>query len=226
MIISIKNEFIFFHIPKAGGQHINHYFVKKYKKKKEGMQNIVYWHTDPNTEYDLAHIYQDIAYRYIPQYMIDNYYSFTIVRNPYNRCYSAYADIFIGKGNKKGKQSYGVWVSKYKKPKDFNEFCNMLDKVANDEPKWYNIHQTPQYKFVYYKTKKIVKYVGKFETMDKDFLKIFKDCGMKLSDIWFNNRKTLDVNLNKAKESYLHHFSKENIDIINRIYLKDFILFN
>lgn len=112
MIISIKNEFIFFHIPKAGGQHINHYFVKKYKKKKEGMQNIVYWHTDPNTEYDLAHVYQDIAYRYIPQHMIDNYHSFTIVRNPYNRCYSAYADIFIGKGKEKGKQSYGVWVSK------------------------------------------------------------------------------------------------------------------
>ena len=230
MIISIKNEFIFFHIPKAGGQLINDYFFKLYKIKDDSQRNIKYWGLDPNTKYDLAHIYQDIAYRYIPQYMIDNYHSFTIVRNPYNRCYSAYADIFIGKGkyysNNKGKQNYGVWVSKYKKPKDFTEFCKMLNIVANDDPKWYNIHLTPQYKFVYLKSKKIVKYIGKFETMNKDFIQIFKDIKIKLKDIKFKNKKTLDINLNKASESYLHHFSKENIDIINRIYLKDFILFN
>jgi len=226
MIISVKNEFLFFHIPKAGGQHINHYFVKKYKKNREGIPNIVYWAKDPNTDFDLAHIYQDIATRYIPQYMLDNYHSFTIVRNPYNRCYSAYSDIFFGKRKETPKKNWGVWVSQYKKPKDFSEFCTMIEKVSNDEPKWYNIHITPQYKFVYHKTKKVVKYVGKFETMDKDFHKIFKDVGMKLNDIWLKNKKTLDVDIDKVRESYLEHFTPEDIHNVNRTYLKDFILFN
>ena len=228
MIISVKNKFLFFHIPKAGGKHVNDYFIKKYKKNKSGMAmpNILYWEKDPNTDFDLAHIYQDIAPFYISQHMIDKYYSFTIVRNPYNRCYSAYRDILVVKGNNKGKQNYGVWVSQYKKPKDFSEFCTMIEKVANDEPKWYNIHITPQYKFVYHKTKKVVKFVGKFETMDKDFHKIFKDVGMKVNDIWLKNKKTLDVDIDKVRESYLEHFTPEDIHNVNKTYLKDFILFN
>ena len=59
----------------------------------------------------------------------------------------------------------------------------MLNIVANDDPKWYNIHLTPQYKFVYLKSKKIVKYIGKFETMNKDFIQILKDIKIKLKDI-------------------------------------------
>ena len=95
MILSIKHKFIFIHIPKTGGESITQKLRWHLTKKRRGedLQDFIYWGESNGT--DLAHIYQDILSKYVPEDMIKTYFKFCIVRNPYNRCYSATAIIVL-----------------------------------------------------------------------------------------------------------------------------------
>lgn len=226
MILSIKHNFIFIHIPKTGGESITQKLRWHTTKKRRGedLQDFIYWGQDD--EVDLAHIYQEILSRYVPQDMINKYFKFCIVRNPYNRCYSAYRDLFMGAEDKHAiKSSYGVWVSKYKKPESLGEYCNMLSKVSSNTPTRVNIHVIPQYMYIYDKTKKNMDYIGHYETMDKDMKHIYEKFNIK-EDVWFDNQRTYNVKVDNLKKSYMKEFTPPDIHAINRTYFADFILFD
>ena len=156
--------------------------------------------------------------------MIKNYFKFCIVRNPYNRCYSAYKDLFLGAKNKHAlKSSYGVWVNKYNKPSSLSEYCKMLKKVSSNTPSVYNIHIIPQYMYIYNKNKIRMDYIGHYETMDKDIKYIYEKFKIQ-KEVWFNNSKTYNIKVDNLKKSYIDQFSNIDIHEINSTYFADFIL--
>ena len=226
MILSIKHKFIFIHIPKTGGESITQklrWHTTK-KRRHEDLQDFIYW--GESDDIDLAHIYQDILSKYVPQDMITKYYKFCIVRNPYNRCYSAYKDLFLGATNKHAvKSSYGVWIGKYNKPSSLSEYCKMLNTVSSNTPSRFNIHVIPQYMYIYDKSKKRMDYIGHYETMDKDMKHIYEKFNIK-EDVWFDNISTYNVKVDNLKKSYMKELSSQDIHEINRAYFADFILFD
>jgi hypothetical protein len=226
MILSIKHKFIFIHIPKTGGESITdkmRWHMTK-ERRYEDLQDFIYWGSDDKT--DLAHIYQSILESYVPRNMISKYFKFCIVRNPYNRCYSAYKDLFLGAKNKHAvKSSYGVWVGKYNKPSSFSEYCKMLGKVSSNTPTIYNIHVIPQYMYIYNGNKKRMDYIGHYETMDKDMKHIYEKFKLQ-KELWFDKPNTYNIKVDNLKKSYMKELSHEDIHLINSVYFADFILFD
>jgi hypothetical protein len=151
---------IFIHVPKAAGQSVENYFLKKL-----GLD----WHSRSplllrnNTEPKvgppkLAHLkaVEYVKYFYLSQEIFDAYFKFGFVRNPWSRTVSIYK--YMG----------------YSSVIDFETFVNyqlpQLMKTAN----WF---VCPQYEFFYDKDKLLLDFVGKFETIEKDFKTICEKLG-------------------------------------------------
>src|SRR5690554_5674720 len=97
-MISHKHRCVFVHIPKCGGQSIEHLFLRENELTWESRAPLLLY---PNDNPDcgpprLAHLtYQDyIKYRYISAEIMAEYTTFSVVRNPYKRAESLYR--FLG----------------------------------------------------------------------------------------------------------------------------------
>ena len=217
MYLSIEYKFLFIHIPKCAGEWL-------YNKLRYGIHTprIAYWGLDKKYDIDLAHLYQDIVSNYIPTKLYNDYFTFAIVRNPYNRFYSAYKDLL------KKMSEYSVWYTKYPLYKTFEEFAKIVDKKAfHDKITRHNIHIVPQHKFILKDNKNNVNQLIKYEEMniglptlfDKlkiDYIKNKEYTGRKLN---FN-----DIKIENIKKTYFDHYTPEIIKIVNRLYEKDFEL--
>lgn len=145
----------------------------------------------------------------------EEYFFFTIVRNPFDRVLSAYlqkfkSDIY--------RRRYGKDISKAGNGDiNFHSFCKFLAiKGVNKDPHW-----IPQHKFIWPNLSRI-DYVGKFENLHNDLINIFNRL--------FHNY-TIDLNTyygpgrTNASELRASYYNKESKDIIYNIYIKDFELF-
>lgn len=139
-----------------------------------------------------------------------NYFTFTIVRNPWDRLLSAY--LYMQKmgtcdilGNKEIKEhkTFESFVMNY---------CN--EKSIND-----NMHLKPQYIFVCIDNKIAVDYWGKYENLHIEWEFLCKKFKTKIHLPWLN--KT-----NDEYNSYKKLYTKQMIDKVQILYKKDIELFN
>ncbi len=72
-----------------------------------------------------------------------NYFSFSIVRNPWDRCLSAYEFLRLGGDNNKDRKFYNKYMSIYNNFEDFVK--NGLRKKKNF--KWHSFHTTSKFYF-------------------------------------------------------------------------------
>ena len=87
MIICDKNKFVFIHIPKNSGTSMTEELQKTYKNTKL----LMHCERDgKNIGIDKMHLYYDVIYEFISKDILDNYFKFCIIRNPYNKVYSAW----------------------------------------------------------------------------------------------------------------------------------------
>ena len=140
-----------------------------------------------------------------------DFFTFTIVRNPWDRLYSAYKFLEKGGINIHDKNAFETHLSTYK---DFEDF---VLKGLNEKIIWEIMHFIPQYEFVCDKNGKIiVDYVGKFENMNKSLDEI-------------NDILKLDFELehhNKTdKKDYKDIYTTEMIEKVHQIYQKDIDIF-
>lgn len=148
-----------------------------------------------------------------------NYFKWCFVRNPYDRLVSSYHW-----GMKQHKQQY---------LKDINSFENF---VMNKIEKFYNfnlnkgVHQTrsgihviPQHVFIN-GSLGFMNFVGKFENLQEDFLKlcekIEEHSGVKIPN------KELPLKKKTNHKHYKDYFTPEMYKKVNKLYEKDFELFN
>lgn len=132
----------------------------------------------------------------------NEYFKFVFVRNPYDRAVSGW--------------NYNMETEKLNI--DFNIYIEM-GSIVSDEEYWHCF--LPQSESVIDENGDyFVNFVGKFETLEEDFQKILKKIGFKKilhnPEVKKNNRK---------HNSYKKYYDQKTLDIVNKIYEKDFELF-
>ena len=143
----------------------------------------------------------------------DSYFSFSFVRNPFDRLYSTY--IFLKKGgvNQHDQRAFDNYLSKFKDFKDF--VLHGLD----DNLIYQIIHLIPQHEYLCdYNDNILVDFIGKFENLDDDIYLLSKKLK---KDI-----KLTHNNYNKYKyKHYRQVYTELMIEKVSKIYQKDLEIF-
>jgi len=140
-----------------------------------------------------------------------DFFTFTIVRNPWDRLYSAYKFLEKGGMNIHDKNAFETHLSIYR---DFEDFVlNGLNKKITLEI----MHLIPQHEFVCDKNGKIiVDHIGRFENLNKSIEKI--------NDILKSDFK-LEHHNKTDKKDYKDIYTTKMIEKVHQIYQKDIDIF-
>jgi len=190
-MINHEHKFLFLHLPKTGGTSINKFFNDKFD----------------NNERDFGH-------PYLSDYKcnnFDDYFKFTVVRNPYDRLVSA----FFYMKEYSNFQSDINFRKKWKLEHDtFESF--VIEKLPiivgnkNTRPR----HFKPQVEF----GTTGLDYIGSFLTMQDDMNFICDKIGIESQDL-------PHVNSSNHKR-YDEYYNKELLDIVETLYINDFNNYN
>ena len=141
----------------------------------------------------------------------DDFFSFSFVRNPWDRLYSAYMFLKKGGMNIHDQRAYKEFLSGYK---DFEDFVmNGLSKdMIMSIP-----HFIPQHKFICNNNNVIlVDFLGRYETLVNSVVELEK----------LMNRKIVLPHYNKTlKEKYNVVYTQDMISKVHEIYITDINLF-
>lgn len=190
----LEHKCIFVHIPKAAGVSVGYSLFQR--------------HTGNHTtiaEYQMAFSQKEFG----------SFYKFTFVRNPWDRLLSAYLFLKAGGRNKGDKKWAEEHLSCYS---DFTAF--VLDWV-NPKNVQLGIHFKPQHLFVTNPgSKKLqVDFVGKFESIETDYLTVKKQLG-RGGNLKFEN-STSD-----KPSDYRDYYTQQTKEIVAQVYKADIVLFN
>lgn len=202
MIISDKNKFVFIHIPKNSGTAM----TKELQKTYENTKLLKLCERDGiNIGIDKMHLYYDVIYQFISKNVLDNYFKFCIIRNPYNKLYSAWNFI-------KKRHGYNN-VNDFIKYKLNEEFIYGKELIPGDA----RVHYRPQFTFVYdNEGNKFANFIIRYENLNEDISEMNKKYDLNIP--LYDNGNT--------QKSYINLLNKESILKINSLYEKDFKLFN
>ena len=221
-ISSIK--LIYIHVPKTGGSFIEGNLKKLAITYNESRRM--------SSHYTINH--------YIDK--IDEYIVFGVVRNPYNRIFSAY-NMFVENKWHRFRNTY----IKLNKPKNFENFIeNLYFLFKNNNLPWQNcsglkldkvcsssadfsVHVIPQYAYFIDRKNEIgidKENILKYESLDTELYKFlnynYKD-NEKVNN-FFQKNIISKVNIKKTYD--IHNLYPELIDMIHEIYERDFSTFN
>tara|TARA_B100002051_G_scaffold239752_1_gene243227 strand:+ start:1354 stop:2052 length:699 start_codon:yes stop_codon:yes gene_type:complete len=139
-----------------------------------------------------------------------NYFSFSIVRNPWDRCLSAYEFLRMGGDNNKDRIFYQKYMSNY------NDFEDFVKNGLFKKRIFSSTHFLPQSNFIFSKNDKcMVNYLLRFETIESDYKFIKKKLG---------GSNLLKYKINRTNHDYNKHYDKEMENIVYRLYKRDIIL--
>ena len=140
------------------------------------------------------------------------YFTFSVVRNPWDRLYSAFKFLEKGGINNHYRNAYEQYLEEYK---DFEDFVtNGLNKKMIYEI----MHFIPQSEFICSKDGKIdVNYIARFENLKDDISKLSEK---------INNPIELDHHNSNKKVSYKEIYTSDMIKKVEEIYKMDIINFN
>ena len=186
-----KEGFVFIHIPKTAGQSIKKVIYGKTGGPHQPIMQV------PNRQ---------------------NLFSFSIIRNPWDRLYSAFCYLSSdGCGNEQDKRLNKLYFKKYNK--DFKSFViSGLNRALVREV----IHLRPQNYFLCDNRGKImVDFVGRYENLREDLSKILSKIGMpeKLADLSISNGS-------KRQKNYMKIYNEEMVKKVADIYRKDIEIFD
>lgn len=226
----INQELVFVHIPKTGGSSIGNLLKKTCPFR-------LIKHT---REKDLLLLYQ-YKQKYNP-----HCFSFTFVRNPWDRIVSAYSYLIKGGGNLGDKKDRDHYLS------DYDE-SNFEDFIVNELTKkriLKQLHFIPQYQWISdNKGNLVVDFVGKLEDFEKNMNKLFKEIDINVKvrsyDIFKISRYSIYIIdfLNKLfyvagkktrllpytnptkHKNYRSNYNKKTRKIVADVYKKDIKLF-
>lgn len=143
-----------------------------------------------------------------------NYFTFTFVRNPWDRAVSAYYYLLSGGAKKRDEK----WVKLIKRYNSFDDF--VLQWVCHENVQKI-IHFVPQIKFIESVDGSVdLDYVGKFEDIESDLSEINR---------LLNCNENIVLKLSRKKVSnrgdYRDYYSKESSEIIASVYSRDISVF-
>ena len=139
------------------------------------------------------------------------YFSFSFVRNPFDRLYSAYKFLNEGGMNHLDKLAFQTFLS------EFEDFEDFILNGLNEKLIYQITHFIPQHEYLCDKSGSIlVDFIGRFENLDKDILLLSKKLN---KNIELNHHNYND------KSDYKEVYTDEMIYKVNQIYQKDIDIF-
>ena len=197
---------LFIHIPKTGGSSIESYFSLKFNIPLNNQSLYDFINTEHllNKNIVIKSSLQHVTYRQIIKYSeifnidFDNIKIITAVRNPYERLVS---DLFFFK-------LIGVNSTK-------EEVFDILNKYLVSD---LDNHNMPQYEFITNDKGEIIQNIHILKTES------LNDKMKNLGYTDFGSHEKRNVNVNKV--NYYDYLNNESIELINKFYHLDFILFN
>ena len=141
----------------------------------------------------------------------EDYFSFSFVRNPFDRLYSAYKFLNAGGMNHLDKLAFQTHLSV------FEDFEDLILNGLNKKLIYQITHFIPQHEYLCDKSGNIlVDFIGRFEDLESDTLLLSK-------------RLKKDINLShlnfNSKLNYKEVYTDEMIYKVNQIYQKDIDIF-
>jgi len=217
MVISDSQKFIFLHNPKCAGTTV------RKSLKPFDTRNDYYWLFDDldSCKVDKAHMPMHVLkrYNYHDFCLLEEYFVFGFVRNPYERIISAFNE-----GNKELYKKFSSGVVNIKEYKVLlNDFCSTL---TTDNLSGWNIkyrHAVRQSEIYYLGYKNYADLIFKVENM--------AECSKKMEALFPSLLLAVECwsskkNAKPVKFLYDELLEKNSIDTIRREYEKDFLLFD
>ena len=206
-MISHKHNFIFIHIPKCGGTSVELALLKN-----EGIQMKNYDQDDLNflsenqkQKYRIGYEYKGTStqHRKIDEYKHNKekkYFTFTFIRNPWERFLSEY--FYILKCRPKDQELR-------KKFPSFKHFVK-----GKHEKEMYDSHDIPQINFVLNANKhKMINFIGRCEDMQTDFDYVCKKLNISKMKLPYRNPT--------KHKHYTEYYDEETRSIVAKKYAKD-----
>tara|TARA_B100001248_G_C27342578_1_gene437057 strand:- start:509 stop:1132 length:624 start_codon:yes stop_codon:yes gene_type:complete len=197
-MISHKHEFIFIHIPKCAGTSIECALLKAHgvigKPTDDQKQEFGIWYKQSGI---------DIHHRKIDEYddiYEKKYFTFTFVRNPWERFLSEY---FYIKRNQFNRSDFS------------NQYPTFKHFVKNNGIKYcYYAHDFHQIDFVFNSNHgKLANFVGRVENMQYDFNYVCGKIGLPKIELPYNNPT--------KHKHYTEYYDDETREIVAKKYEKD-----
>jgi hypothetical protein len=231
-MVSHKHKVIFVHIPKAAGSSVEDLFLRDLNLNFQNAHSLLIGNSFNKNlgPRQFAHLtakeYTDLSF--ISKKLFDEYFKFSIVRNPYDRLYSTYKYL-----------RFDQLIS-------FDSFVTTkLNGVFKNKRESY--FYKPQYEYLYNEDKLLVDFVGKLDSFDDDMCHVKIRLNLESLPIVHknksSNRKTnistkvkniIKVFINDRdlikhinfKVDTIKVLSEESIGKVNKVYHNDFIHFN
>tara|TARA_Y100001972_G_scaffold103797_1_gene130332 strand:+ start:1318 stop:1965 length:648 start_codon:yes stop_codon:yes gene_type:complete len=140
------------------------------------------------------------------QEIFNNFFIFTIIRNPFDRLISAWK-AFANKG--KVNNNFEQFIKNRGVIKGKGHWLYEDNNVSNDH--WLPLH----YYVEFNKNESFINYVGKYENLNKDWDTISKKINM----------SSLPLSTSPSK-SYRKYYTDELVNIVSKYYKRDLELFN
>lgn len=200
----------FIHISKTGGTSIEHVANKKGIKWGKFACDIIWNKLLSHIDWDIeSHSSHHIPLSFcknqiLKKQIINKYIFFTVVRNPYERLLSEY----FCPHNK---------LKETPTTKNLNNFIQTKIKLL-DSKKNFQGHFIEQYHYIFDENKKYTHIILKYENLQNEFNSMVYNFGLNIK---------LEEHLNKSNKILsIQSFNKNTIDLIQKKYEKDFLLFN
>lgn len=192
-----KKNIIFVHIPKTAGTS----FIKTYQN--DGIR--MWGHDIRKTHYQyFSDLRRMFIARYFPFLIKGKIYTFAVVRNTWERVFSAYTYLNKGKGNTEDDQDATKYVKHYKNFEDF--ILNGLAKASKEQ-----LHFLPQTRWIYNRYGfSVVHRLIRFENLENDIKKTMETIGIPY--------KRLPVYNKSNNKNYKDFYTQEMIDKVAEIY--------
>lgn len=215
--ISHDKKAIFFHIGKTAGIYIRntlskYYDFNLYLLKRPDHEKFCNTNLSLNDKLSFCCKTGIVKYYKTSKYINDfmdmdenkwnEYFKFCFVRNPYDRVVSG----------------WNYLMETFKLNIDFDKYLEMKNIVSENE--YWHVFLS-QYDTILNENGVVfVDYVGKFENIENDFQIILDKIGCKTilhKSVFYNKRQN---------NNYKKYYTQKALDIVNKIYEKDFIHFN
>lgn len=141
-----------------------------------------------------------------------NYFSFSCVRNPWNRCLSAYIFLKNGGYNENDKKNYKKHIAK------FSNFKQFIMNGLSQKSIMNLVHFKPQTQFIYNSSNKcMVDFVIRYENIEEDYTKIKGK---------LNGGKLGKYKVSRVNDNYKDHYDDIMIKKVAEVYQRDIELLN
>lgn len=213
MPLSHSIRCIFVHIPKTGGSSIEQGLGMFGDWRVEDADRLFGKIRSPNLKNAgfhsafLQHLTMPEIQRVSPGAVRDGYYSFSIVRNPWDRMVSVYSrpdPNMVEQASDEGIELLGL------------SFDTFLERVGNLS----HIHVLPQYIFVTDGSgRTVVDFVGRFESLARDFARVCETLGI------VRSLPHANASPSRNSKDYRGYYTRETRAIVAERYSRDLELF-